>query len=359
MEDSNHQNGTSTVDLQNAWRRFLKNTYTDRDLLLILRSFAKDDKRTYYYNVSVEAWKVVKITGLLEKEGDKEKYRREAVKLITAYEQQRKKSIRMRPAQKPVRKIRRIRTYWLAAACICVAVTTVWRLTKPVPQPVVAAVEVEAAIQYVEVATQTGERKTLYLPDSSKVTLNSNSFIRYPETFASDNRQVELKGQAFFEVTANPAKPFTVASKDVKVQVLGTVFDVCAYEEDLLLMVSVASGKVNVKVNETENLLEKDEQLRFNKLSAATEKMSVNTANIGSWMDGVLCFNRMPVQEVVNTLCRCYPQANIELAKGNYSNLISGKHDNKRLDAVLASVVASTGLKIKKENNKIILYKPN
>ena len=78
-----------------------------------------------------------------------------------------------------------------------------------------------------------------------------------------------------------------------------------------------------------------------------------------SWTEGTLYFHRTPIREVVNMLNRHYPQTDIELAEGDYSSiLISGKHYNKRLEAVLTSITYSTGLKYKKLGNRIIFYQP-
>jgi hypothetical protein len=67
----------------------------------------------------------------------------------------------------------------------------------------------------------------------------------------------------------------------------------------------------------------------------------------------------MPLHEVVNMLNRYYPETEIELAEGEYTNLISGEHDNASLDAVLTSIIYSTGLHCKKQGNKYTIYNKN
>jgi len=86
------------------------------------------------------------------------------------------------------------------------------------------------------------------------------------------------------------------------------------------------------------------------------EKLTIDAGKYLAWTDGTLYFHRTPIREVINTLNRYYPQANIELAEGEYSHLISGEHDNKRMEAVLTSIIYTTGLKYKKTGNKIILF---
>ena len=216
----------------------------------------------------------------------------------------------------------------------------------------------QSVINYVEASTGRGEVKTLFLPDNTKVTLNADSRVKYPDAFASDIRLIELQGEAIFDVVPAVDLPFVVKTKLTEVKVLGTVFDVKAYEEDELLLISVASGKVAVEMNDRQTQLKDNEQLRFTKSTGTQEVLSIEAGKYLSWVEGKLYFFRTPIREVVNMLNRRYPQIDIQLAKGNYTNMISGEHDNKSLDAVLQSIAYSTGLKYKKTgNNTMLLYK--
>ncbi|MDR1668118.1 MAG: FecR domain-containing protein [Bacteroidales bacterium] len=352
MKESNHSSGTRTEALQNAWRRFLNNTYTDDDLSFILDSLEEDDNLRAFYLVSDETWQAAWAAGLLDTEPDREAFRRQAADMLTSRIGMRKNRRLGLPLPPPARR-RTGRTVWLAAACAAFALlaASVFLLPENPFQPQ----EVTAA-HMIEVTTERGEIKTIYLPDSSKVSLNAGSSIRYPATFEVGIRQVELKGEALFEVKANPAQPFSVNAGKASIQVLGTVFDVSTYDEDHLLLVSVVSGKVAVNISGTQTFLNKNEQIRYNKMTGVAETSAVETEKYCLWTAKTLYFNRTPVHEVVNMLHRQYPQWDIELAEGNYTSLISGTHDNKRIEAVLTSIAYSTGLKWKKENNRFILY---
>ena len=141
----------------------------------------------------------------------------------------------------------------------------------------------------------------------------------------------------------------------MKIRVLGTVFNIKEYENDKLATVSVVSGKVEVDLAEGKALVENNRQVKLDKTSGNFEKCTIDADKYLSWIDGTLYFNRTPLREVVNMLNRFYPQVEIELAEGEYPNLISGEHDNKSVEAVLTSIVYMTGLKCKITGSKFIL----
>src|SRR5690606_26564065 len=98
-------------------------------------------------------------------------------------------------------------------------------------------------IQWTTIRTNYGERKKVRLSDSTTVILNGNSTLTYPLEYASNIRVVRLKGEAFFEVSNNPAKPFFVIARNFTTQVVGTAFNI---DSDIERLVEVNSGKVNV-----------------------------------------------------------------------------------------------------------------
>lgn len=113
------------------------------------------------------------------------------------------------------------------AACLVLMFALAYKLTAPQSQEV-------AEISKITMATSIGENKTLTLSDGTKVTLNANTSLSYPEEFTGESREVSLRGEAFFDVSHNPDKPFMVATGNgMKIQVLGTEFNVKSYPEDL------------------------------------------------------------------------------------------------------------------------------
>jgi len=92
-----------------------------------------------------------------------------------------------------------------------------------------------------------GQKTQIYLPDGTKVWLNSNSHISYNSNYNHNNRTVLLRGEAFFEVEKNESSKFIVDIGDVAVVVHGTAFNITAYENDSIASVSLNRGKINIE----------------------------------------------------------------------------------------------------------------
>lgn len=103
----------------------------------------------------------------------------------------------------------------------------------------------EKPAAFVERMNPRGQRSMILLSDSSVVYLGADSRLRYPERFSSDSREIFLSGEAFFEVTKNPKRPFIIHTGNVQTKVLGTSFKIEAFNSQPL-MVQVATGKVRV-----------------------------------------------------------------------------------------------------------------
>lgn len=215
----------------------------------------------------------------------------------------------------------------------------------------------EKVLTYTEVHVKNGEHKRIILPDGTSVTLNAGSYLRYPQEFITDVRRIEMNGEAFFEVTRDEEKPFLIHTKDADVKVLGTSFNVKAFDMDEQLTVSVQTGKVQVDLPEAMMRLLPDEQFVMDKTKGEFQKRNEDARLSTVWIKGGLYFNRTPIRTVVNELVRMYNRT-IEFAPGaEYDDYIYGEHDNKSLEAVLKSIQYSTDIKYRIENDKIVLYK--
>lgn len=215
----------------------------------------------------------------------------------------------------------------------------------------------EKVLTYTEVHVKNGEHKRIILPDGTSVTLNAGSYLRYPREFITDVRRIEMNGEAFFEVTRDEEKPFLIHTKDADVKVLGTSFNVKAFDMDEQLTVSVQTGKVQVDLPEAMMRLLPDEQFVMDKTKGEFQKRNEDARLSTVWIKGGLYFNRTPMRTVVNELVRMYNRT-IEFAPGaEYDDYIYGEHDNKSLEAVLKSIQYSTDIKYRIENDKIVLYK--
>lgn len=213
----------------------------------------------------------------------------------------------------------------------------------------------EQQIVYLEAYTSYGEKKSLILPDGTELVLNSCSKVRYPNRFINDERRIELEGEGFFQVERNEKQPFIVKTSNFDVLVLGTSFNVKSYPTDELVSVNVESGKVQVNMPEAMMRLKTNEQVCINTKTGNFQKTEIES-NIAQWQEGTLYFNQTPIHDVAKELERIY-NCTIVFADGEFSNLITGKHENKSLEDVLNSLEYISGIHYKKEGNHIILFK--
>lgn len=210
---------------------------------------------------------------------------------------------------------------------------------------------------YTEIRVKNGEHKKVVLPDGTNVVLNAGSYLKYPVSFMTDTRQVEMDGEAFFEVMRDENRPFVVKTKDITIKVLGTSFNVKAYQADEQLIVSVRTGKVQVDLPEAMMRLFPNEQIVLYKHNGEIQKRNELAGKTISWITNGLYFNRTPIRSVIRELERVY-DCKIEFIPGcEFNDYIYGEHDNKSLISVLNSIQYSTGIKYRREDNRILLYK--
>jgi ferric-dicitrate binding protein FerR (iron transport regulator) len=152
------------------------------------------------------------------------------------------------------------------------------------------------------------EIKEVLLPDGSVVTLSSGSSISYPERYRGPKRFAQLKGRAFFNVTSNAAAPFVVESDDVKVKVLGTSFEVNNTDAANEAQVIVATGKVQVDVNDKlAALLTQNQRMVFHKNDMLVDvNRNVDAGKMTSWINNELVFNDVPLTTVLQTIAADY-----------------------------------------------------
>ena len=132
----------------------------------------------------------------------------------------------------------------------------------------------ESIVTYQTLYVPTGQRAELILPDSTRVWLNAHSKLIYPVSFGKGNRQVELNGEAYFDVVHNEKQPFIVKTRQMDIQVLGTEFNVTSYSSDFevsllrgCIELSSPSLSSTYKVKEKEHVKLKDNKLIVNNIT--------------------------------------------------------------------------------------------
>ena len=161
-------------------------------------------------------------------------------------------------------------------------------------------------VALLEVKANLGERKTVLLPDGSKVVVNGGGAVVYPEQFTGKKRNIKLQGEAFFKVKRNPDKPFVVSTNEVITTVLGTSFNI--NESNNSVVVTVSSGKVMVSTaaGGNEVYLVKDQQVNFDLANKQARKSTINSKLITEWSQGVLHFNHITVKEAFEAIGSWY-----------------------------------------------------
>ena len=148
------------------------------------------------------------------------------------------------------------------------------------------------------VANPSGRIQLITLPDSSKVWLNASTTIRYAASFQKE-RHLVLEGEAYFEVTHDSNHPFVVIAGDLQTTVLGTSFNVKAFNADASTKVSVISGKVKVTNNSKElGVLSFSDELKFDRANKTRTIGSIDTNNVLAWKHGKLKFNGESFEEI-------------------------------------------------------------
>jgi len=208
--------------------------------------------------------------------------------------------------------------------------------------------------------TQYHERKQLVLNDSSQVWINSASTLRYPQSFATKQRKVVLEGEAFFEVKKDATRPFVVETGPLAVKVLGTSFNIRSFESDSEMIITLATGKVDIIRNEERIAsLVPGEQLIYNKRDSTFRKTSANIASSHAWRDGVLTFSSTPLSEVIPVLERWYG-VHITIADDSLAETrITLRQSDDSLNNMLDILAFTAGLEYTINGNSVTLFKQN
>lgn len=167
--------------------------------------------------------------------------------------------------------------------------------------------------QFVTVCANPGMRTSFNLPDGTVAYLNSGSSLSYPVPYDKDKREVSLNGEAYFKVKHNPEQPFIVSVADdrLQVKVLGTEFNLQAFEDEDMIETTLVKGRVDVRLkNEngifTEQALYPSEKATFNLRARQLLIENVNTSYATAWTEGKLMFKDCPLSKVLKNLSYFY-----------------------------------------------------
>lgn len=162
-------------------------------------------------------------------------------------------------------------------------------------------------IAYNTLSTPRGGQYKILLPDGTKVWLNAASQITYPTVFAGNDREVSIKGEVYFEVAHNAAKPFIVKTdNNMQVRVLGTHFDVNAYPDENVIKTTLLEGSVRVTSAADVQMLKPGEQMQLTGNGKLKVVKDVDIEGIMGWKEGVFNFNDADITSIMRQLSRWY-----------------------------------------------------
>ncbi|XOV92551.1 MAG: FecR family protein [Bacteroidota bacterium] len=242
----------------------------------------------------------------------------------------------------------------IAAALLILITSSIiyWQLFSSNP---VAMKEADVPMTIVEKTSLAGQKITTVLPDGTTVNLNCGSKLLVPEKFADDIRTVELHGEAFFDVVKDESKPFHIITKDFTVRVLGTSFNVNAYD-GISNYVAVKEGVVNVKSDSHRSVdLNAHQMVEISENGKLSELYEVDEKMVFGWVDQVLSFDDQSITQVLNKVSLWYGVDIVIENKNMSKKLFTATFSNPTLKELMVNVSKVYGFKYEITDKKVII----
>ena len=206
---------------------------------------------------------------------------------------------------------------------------------------------------YCVVSTPAATTTLVTLSDGTKVMLNANSTLEYPAFFDdAEVREVRLKGEAHFEVTKNPHRPFVVKAGEMQTQVLGTIFDVKAYRKDAP-KVTLMQGKVKVSNADTEVEMRPGQTATLQ-----TDKIVVSKASssVSDWLEGDFDMDQVTLAEAMSDIGAWYNKTVVFQSQANMDKLIHFRFSRRAsLQEIITALNEMGVAKVRMEKGKIMV----
>jgi transmembrane sensor len=203
------------------------------------------------------------------------------------------------------------------------------------------------------VVTTNNDQKNveISLPDGSNIFLNRNTELVYSANFGKSERHVDLSGEAFFEISHDPSKPFTVNAGKASIEVLGTSFNIITNNPDSAVEVYVETGKVKLSNNTgTQNIIVDPGYVGTMDTKLTGKKLNENP-NYVSWKTGKLVYDRQKLETVFNDLKRVHDMEIIADEPGILDETWTSSIDNQSQDTIIRLICASFNLRYTRDGN--------
>lgn len=206
------------------------------------------------------------------------------------------------------------------------------------------------------ITTPRGGQYQVVLEDGTKVWLNAASSIRFPQAFTGNDRQVELSGEAYFEVAKNKVKPFIVQANGTRVQVLGTHFNINAYNDNNNVTTTLLEGSVRMASGSSTVMLAPGQQGVA--ISGATIKVgNADIQQTMAWKNGLFVFRDLNIVEVMKQVGRWY-DVDVEYIGDVKNNEFGGTISKyKNITELLDIMQLTRSVHYKIEGRRVIIMK--
>lgn len=213
--------------------------------------------------------------------------------------------------------------------------------------------------------TPKGVKAYLILPDSSQVWLNSDTRIEYPDTFDVSVRNVSISGEAYFKVVKNPQRSMVVkTTKGFSIEVLGTEFNIKAYEDDNRAQATLYSGEINL-LRERDNKIVSTKVEPNQTIIIKTEPAGINVSKVlketpadeSAWKEGKIIFDSTPVSELIKTLERWHGVEFIVKDPEILNYKITATFNSESIVQIMDLIQLTSLIKYEVQNRKVILRK--
>lgn len=207
-------------------------------------------------------------------------------------------------------------------------------------------------------ALETGIGETLEyeLPDGSRISLNHSSSLRYPDSFTGDTREVYLEGEAFFDIAPDATKPFIIHANNTQTKVVGTSFGIRAIDNTNEVVVTVATGIVNLSAKgKSEHIeLKKGEQGICLPKEKVLEKNATPDPNLLAWKTKILVFKQTPLTEVAKVIENTY-QTNVSVDSSVSDLHLTSTFEKRSLEEVMQIIGLSLQVQVESGEQGILL----
>ncbi|UYQ95765.1 FecR domain-containing protein [Chitinophaga horti] len=203
-------------------------------------------------------------------------------------------------------------------------------------------------------STPNGRLYHLVLPDGSEVWLNAGSAITFPTSFSGNERRVSLKGEAYFEIAESASQPFKVQAGASEVQVLGTGFNIMAYENEAAVKTTLVHGSIAVAAGSSSRILKPGQQA-----SVTTNGIMVQQADVSqvmAWKNGLFNFENATVKDVMNQLERWY-DIEVVYENGVPDITFGGKMERGLSLSHVMRILEISKVKLRLEQRRLIVTK--